>query len=75
MTDEGSNRPGRHELVAYLHTSQLDLIGRLVAGLIVTLDNSHLDGGMPEVVRQTRADLIETVERLGEARQRGPGVP
>jgi hypothetical protein len=76
MADEGRNRrPNRHELVAYLHVQHVALFERLAHGLSAVLDGHDQGGLVTEQIRQTRADLTEAVERLTEARQRGPGVP
>ena len=76
MSTSGS-RPlsldGRGPYSPVLDAVHLDLLTRLVKHMIVAVDDGHVSHDvMPGEARQLRGALIETIDRLNEARRRGP---
>lgn len=61
--------------VAYLAGVHLDHLSRLADHLVQAIDDHHEARDMLPGTHRLRSDLIETLDRLDEARRRGPGRP
>jgi hypothetical protein len=68
----GRSAHHRGDLTVYLPPHIVDVIEGLLGHLGETLDDAHRNGDVPPRVRQRRADIVEGMDRLDEARRRGP---
>lgn len=72
--EQGTQGGLRTDHVVYLGQVHLDLFDRLAGRLLDSMDDEHMaDGAMPANVQQLRAEVVEAIDRLDEARRRGPG--
>lgn len=63
--------PGAH--VAYLSVEHVDQLQLLADSMVMAIDDHHVARDMTPDTELLRCNLLESIDRLAEARSRGPG--